>query len=384
MDFDYIINRLGTYCTQWDYVQDRFGKAELLPFTISDMDIRTAPNIITSLQKRLNHGIFGYTRWDQDDYKNSIKDWYQRRFYTEIEPSWIVYSPNVMYAVASFLRMIDNKKQGICLINPCYDGFITVLNGNKFPIHSVDMKSHKLDWNILEQQLAKSKIFLLCNPNNPNGHLWTREELICIVELCKKYDVFLLSDDIHMDFVYKPFQMIPVIKIAQELDYLDHTLIISAISKTFNLSGLGGAYIICPNLEYRADYMEILKNRDCLSSALILHITALMAGYQDSELWVEELCQYFYGNLQLVHDFFLANPQLKMSAEISQATYFSWIDCSQMGLTSTEIQDALINKGGVAIMDGDRYCETLPFLRMNIACPRSKVQEGLQRIKQSF
>lgn len=383
MNFDKTINRLGTYCTQWDYTQDRFGKKGLLPFTISDMDIQTSPEIMKIFQKKIAHGIFGYTRWDHSDYKGAIAHWYQKRFQTIIEESWIVYSPNVINALVRFLNLINPNKKAVCLITPCYDGFVKILDSNAFPMNKVHQRQDVIDWEVLEQQLSKSAVFLLCNPNNPNGHLWSEAELKEIVCLCKKHSVFLLSDDIHMDFVYKPNRFTPILKVSKDMDYEHRTIIITSCSKTFNLSGLGGAYAICPNNDLKEQYLRTLKDCDALGSAMVLHIESLITGYTQSELWVDQLCAYLHDNLMIVQNFF-QTKNMGMISNVPPSTYFSWIDCSPINLTMAEIQDRLINRGGIAIMDGNRYLEMMPFLRMNIAAPRSKIQEGLARIEKSF
>ncbi|MGL4394587.1 MAG: MalY/PatB family protein [Brevinema sp.] len=383
MDFNKPVNRLGTYCTQWDFVKDRFGKEGLLPFTISDMDMPTSPEIQKALEKRISHGIFGYTRWDHSDYKNAIIHWYQSRFATKIESDWIAYAPNVIYAVVQFLQMHNPQGEAVAVITPCYDGFEKILKANHFAMNTIHMSTNELDWDLFEQQISKSRIFLLCNPNNPNGKLWSEEELSKMLEICKKHKVYIISDDIHMDYVYAPKKFTPITRIAEKFDYLDKVLIITSSSKTFNLSSLGGAYIICPNQEDKAKYLNILQNRDSLASAMCLHIESVIAGYNHSGQWLDELCAYYHENLLFVQKT-LSESHLGLKMEIPEATYFGWIDCSDLNLSSEEIKDRLINKGKVAIMDGDRYLEQRPFLRMVIACPRSKVEDGLQRLIQSF
>ncbi len=386
-NFNKTINRLNTYCSQWDFVKDRFGKEGLLPFTISDMDIQTSPEILEALQKRVTHGIFGYTRWNHADYKNAIISWYQKRFDCSIKEEWIAYSPNVMYGIVRILSLHNPHKDPICLITPCYDGFIKILSANKYPIKPIHQslinEKYHLDWNDLEKSLSQSKIFLLCNPNNPNGYLWSREDLTKIIELCKKYQVMIISDDIHMDFVYKPAQFIPIIKIAQEMDYLDNVVIITSSAKTFNLSSIGGAYIICPNTTKLSEYIYILGNGDSLGSTTALYITSLITGYNESEKWVDQLTEHCQQNIIFLKEYLQQQlPTLKVI--VPQGTYFAWIDCSNLGISMTEIQKKLINIGKVAIMDGDRYQEPTPFLRMVIACPRSKVEEGLKRLVESL
>lgn len=383
INFNKIINRKGTYSTQWDFIQDRFGRGDLLPFTISDMDIPIPEVLQEALLNRVEHGIFGYTRWNHEPYKNAIINWYKNSFNCSINEAWIGYAPSVIYAVVKFLELYNPQHKPVAFTTPCYDGFIKILNANNFPVLTVHQEiqgeEYLLDWNLLETTISQSGVFLLCNPNNPNGYLWSKNDLTMLIKICKKYNVPIVSDDIHMDFVYEPNIFTPIIKIAEELDYLEKVIIISSASKTFNISGLGGAYIICPNHKLLEKYLHILKEKDSLSSAMILNILATIVGYNQCQPWVQDLKQYLYQNLIFVDQYLKDHiPTIKFS--IPKSTYFAWLDCSHLGLNSTELQQQLINKGKVAIMNGQVYQENKVFLRFNIACPISKVEDGLNRL----
>lgn len=190
MNFDEIKDRRGTYCTQWDYVKDRFGKEGLLPFTISDMDLESPEEIAEALVKRINHKIFGYSRWNHDDFKNSIENWYKKRFSCEINKDWIVYSPSVIYAVSKFVEMKSEKGDGVLINTPGYDGFFKMILGNERRIISSPLKNingkYEIDFEDFEKKCREVKIFLLCSPHNPVGKVWTEKELAKIIEICKK------------------------------------------------------------------------------------------------------------------------------------------------------------------------------------------------------
>ena len=206
MKFDEVKDRRGTYCTQWDYVKDRFGKDDLLPFTISDMDLESPKEIVDALIKRINHRIFGYSRWNHDDFKNSIEGWYNRRFNFQIDKEWIVYSPSVIYAVSKFIEMKSEKGDGVLINTPGYDGFFKVIEDNDRKLLTSSLKkvknSYEIDFDDFELKCREAKIFLLCSPHNPTGKVWTEEELKRMIEICKKYNVFIISDEIHMDIIY--------------------------------------------------------------------------------------------------------------------------------------------------------------------------------------
>lgn len=379
MNFDLVNNRKGTYCSQWDYVQDRFGVPNLLPFTISDMDFKSPDLILEKLQDIVQKGIFGYTRWAHEDYFGAIKHWYQSRFSYSLSSSWIGYSPNVIYALVQCLELCNPSKAPVFLFTPSYDGFKKVLDGNHFPIKKMHLDREEIfKEESFSEAVHNCGCLLLCNPNNPNGRLWTEEELSIIVRVCKKKGIWIISDDIHMDFVYAPKKFTPIFRVSEQEDYLHRTIIISSAAKTFNSSGLGGAYVLIPNLEVLSSFLDTLKSKDALSSPMILGMHTLMTGYWECEKWVDSLCAYCHGNLQYVQD--ALNPIKGISAPLPDATYFSWIDASGLGMTQDELQQHLVEKGKVAIIRGDAYEEKRVFLRMNIAAPRSKIEDGVNRL----
>lgn len=384
MNFDEIKDRRGTYCTQWDYVKDRFGKEGLLPFTISDMDLESPEEIAEALVKRINHKIFGYSRWNHDDFKNSIESWYKKRFSCEINKDWIVYSPSVIYAVSKFVEMKSEKGDGVLINTPGYDGFFKMILGNERRIISSPLKNingkYEIDFEDFEKKCREAKIFLLCSPHNPVGKVWTEEELIKIIEICKKNNVFIISDEIHMDIVYNK-KHIPIVSLGK--DYLENIVLCTSASKTFNIPAFTGSYLFIPSEKNREDFLKILKERDALSSPSILAVIATMTAYNECEYWVDELIKYTENNIRFVKEYLEKNiPEL--FCEIPDGSYFAWIDFSKLGISSEEFQKYLIDIGEVAVMPGLTYGEEgRYFLRLNVACSIKKVKDGLERIKKS-
>ena len=276
MKFDEVKDRRGTYCTQWDYVKDRFGKDDLLPFTISDMDLESPKEIVDALIKRINHRIFGYSRWNHDDFKNSIEGWYNRRFNFQIDKEWIVYSPSVIYAVSKFIEMKSEKGDGVLINTPGYDGFFKVIEDNDRKLLTSSLKkvknSYEIDFDDFELKCREAKIFLLCSPHNPTGKVWTEEELKRMIEICKKYNVFIISDEIHMDIIYNGKHQ-PIL--SQAGDYIENIVLCTSASKTFNIPALCGSYLFITNQKDKDEFLRILKNRDALSSPSILAVIAL-------------------------------------------------------------------------------------------------------------
>ena len=384
MGFDEIRDRKGTYCTQWDYVKDRFGKDNLLPFTISDMDLESPKEIVDALLKRINHRIFGYSRWNHDDFKNSIEYWYESRHSCKIDKEWIVYSPSVIYAVSKFIEMKSSKGDGVLINTPGYDGFFKVIVDNdreviESPLKRVDGK-YEIDFEDFEAKCQRAKIFLLCSPHNPTGRVWSRDELQKMIEICKKYGVYIISDEIHMDIIYEG-QHRPIV--SEGGDYMENIILCTSASKTFNIPALCGSYLFIPSQKDRDEFLRILKNRDALSSPSILAVIATIETYNRCGYWVDELVKYTRSNICFVKEYLEKNiPQL--SCEIPQGSYFAWIDFSKLEISSEEFQKYLIETGGIAVMPGLTYGEAgRYFLRLNVGCSVKKVQDGLERIKKA-
>lgn len=384
MKFDEVKDRRGTYCTQWDYVKDRFGKDDLLPFTISDMDLESPEEIVDALIKRINHRIFGYSRWNHDDFKNSIEGWYNKRFDFQINKEWIIYSPSVIYAVSKFIEMKSNKGDGVLINTPGYDGFFKVIGDNERKLLTSPLKKvengYEIDFDDFESKCRESKIFLLCSPHNPTGKVWTENELKKMIEICKKHNVFIISDEIHMDIIYRGKHN-PIL--SQAGDYIDNIVLCTSASKTFNIPALCGSYLFITNQNDRDEFLRILKNRDALSSPSILAVIATITAYDKCGYWVDELVKYTENNIKYVKEYLERNiPVLK--CEIPQGSYFAWIDFSGLGISNEEFQRYLIDIGGVAIMPGLTYGEEgRYFLRLNVGCSIKKVEDGLQRIEKT-
>ena len=385
MKFDEVKDRRGTYCTQWDYVKDRFGKDDLLPFTISDMDLESPKEIVEALIKRINHKIFGYSRWNHDDFKNSIEGWYNRRFDFQINKEWIVYSPSVIYAISKFIEMKSEKGDGVLINTPGYDGFFKVIIDNDRKLLTSSLKkvenSYEIDFDDFELKCKEAKIFLLCSPHNPTGKVWTEKELKKMIEICKKYNVFIISDEIHMDIIYKGKHH-PIL--SQAGDYVENIVLCTSASKTFNIPALCGSYLFITNQKDRDEFLRILKNRDALSSPSILAVIATITAYNKCEYWVNELVKYTENNIKYVKKYLEKNiPSLK--CEVPQGSYFAWIDFSKLGISNEEFQKNLIDIGGIAIMPGLTYGEEgRYFIRLNVGCSIKKVEEGLQRIEKTI
>lgn len=380
-DFSTVVDRHGTWCTQWDYVADRFGAADLLPFTISDMDFATAPCITDALHQRINHGVLGYSRWKNDEFLAAVEHWFRQRFNSRIDKETIVYGPSVIYMVSELIRLWSKPGDGVVVHTPAYDAFYNAIGGNARQVVAVEMEKQAAGWQgnmaALEVALAKpeNKILLLCSPQNPTGKVWTRGELTQMAELCERYDVAVISDEIHMDMVWGAHRHTPWNAVAR-----GKWALLTSGSKSFNIPALTGAYGLIGDEESRNGYLSALKGRDGLSSPSVLALTAHIAAYQQGEPWLDALRRYLEENLfYIAQELNSAFP--KLNWQPPEATYLAWIDLRPLNIDDRALQKVLIAQQKVAIMPGYTYGnEGNGFVRLNAGCPRSKLEQGVQRL----
>ena len=385
MFFDESINRKGTHCTQWDYVEDRFGEKNLLPFTISDTDFKVPAAVEAALIKRMQHPVFGYTRWNHNEFKQAVCKWYSERFKSRIDSDWLVYSPSVMYSIKLLVTLLSNPGDGIIIQTPAYDAFYKMIKENKRKIVPnaliYDAGSYCMDFEDLTQLMAQpeNKVLLLCSPHNPTGRVWQKDELQRMIELARIHDVFIISDEIHMDIVRKGQRHQPIIDLLQK-----NVALVTSGSKTFNFPGLIYSYGIIPDSKLRDRFLNQLKEADGLSSTSIFGMTATIAAYDNESKWVDQLNDYLDDNIAYVIAYLQEyHPELVVTK--SEATYLMWIDCTALDLTMVELQQRMIRKGKVAIMSGEIYGnEGRNFLRLNVGCSREKLIDGLNRFTLSL
>jgi cystathionine beta-lyase len=380
-DFDKVIDRRGTACTQWDFVADRFGVPDLLPFTISDMDFATAPCILQALEQRVQHGVFGYSRWQHDAFLSAIVHWMHTRFDYQPEAQSLVYGPSVIYMVAQMLRHWSDVNDEVLIHTPAYDAFYKTILANQRQVLDMPLFNSAQGWlcdmTKLEALLARPtcKVMLLCSPHNPTGKVWTLEELQQMAALCERHGVRVISDEIHMDMVMGSQPHTPWAKVARS----DWALFTSA-SKSFNIPALTGAWGIIPRQCDRAAWFQALKNSDGLSSPAVLAVAAHIAAYREGATWLDALRTYLQSNLTCVAER-LNGAFPPLNWRLPQATYLAWIDLNPLGIDEDALQQTLIHQQKVAIMPGSTYgAASRGFLRLNVGCPRSKVEDGVSRL----
>ena len=371
-DFDTPVDRRGTWCTQWDYVQDRFGVPDLLPFTISDMDFETAPEVLAALRGRLEHGVLGYSRWRQDDFLSAIVHWYAARHGTAVDPGSIVYAPSVVYQVSRLLHLWSRPGDGVVAHTPMYDAFprTVAASGRRLLECPLD------DWAELERLLAlpDTAVLLLCSPHNPTGRVWSAGELDRMARLCARHGVAVVSDEIHSDLAHAPHLHRPWVRHGGD----GRWAVVTSASKSFNIPALTGSYGIIGDPASRDAYLRQLKDADGLSSPAVLSLVGHIAAYREGAPWLDALRTYLAGNLAMVADRFReAFPGLDWRPP--QAGYLVWIDLRPLGVDDEELQRELVEVEKVAVMPGAAYGSP-GRVRLNVGCPRSKAEAGVEAL----
>ncbi|MBP2058217.1 cystathionine beta-lyase [Lactobacillus colini] len=376
-NFDKVVNRYGTYSTQWDFVKDRFGKENLLPFTISDMDFKVPEGVTETIINAAKRGLFGYTRWNNPDLKSSISNWYQYSYDCDIDVDWIVYSPSVIFSLAKLIEQFSKPGDKIATLSPCYDAFIKTIEANDRKL--IEFKiTEKINFDKLESFFSQEypSIFVLCNPENPMGIAWSKDDLMEFVRLCNAYNVNIISDEIHLDIVRKGVKKNSLAELFSKLTV--HSAVITSATKAFNTPSLIFSYALIPDELDRLTFLHTLRAKNALSSTSYLGMLVLIDCYNNERDWLNQLNEYIDDNFKLTKN--LLKERLNIDYKIPDATYLSWIDISPLKIPMNVLQDNMINKQNVAIMDGQIYGNGgTNYLRFNEGAPQSKIKDGLER-----
>ncbi|HEY4552505.1 MAG TPA: MalY/PatB family protein [Bacillaceae bacterium] len=383
--FDQKVDRRHTASVKWDGQKALFGYDDLLPMWVADMDFKPPEEVLHAMERRLEHGIFGYTMTGEST-ASAIMEWLHSRHCWDIKPEWLLYHHGVVPSIGAAIQAFTDPGDKVLLQTPVYTPFFQMIEKNsRTVIHTrllLENGRYSIDFQDFEEKLKDgAKLFLLCNPHNPGGRVWTKDELMKMAELCKKYGVLIVSDEIHADLVLKPNRHIPLA--ALDSSYAGMTLTFMAPSKTFNLAGLQASYMIIPNAELRNRMAEV-QQKDGFITLNTFGIVAMEAAYRHGSKWLEELLDYIQGNIKLVKEEIETSlPMLRVMDP--EGTYLVWIDCRNTGLTDNEIRQRLLTKGKLALNDGEPYGPGGEgFVRMNVACPREMVAEGIKRLKAAF
>lgn len=381
-NFDEIIPRRGTNSYKWDSSDD----ADALPMWVADMDFRTAPPVVEALKQRVEHGIFGYVRVP-DAYYEAVTGWFARRHAWAIAKEWIIYTTGVVPALSAVIKALTIPGDKVMVQTPVYNCFFSSIRNNGCEMVANPLLyrngTYQIDFADLERKAAdpQVKVLLLCNPHNPAGRVWTKQELTRIGEICIRNDVWIVADEIHCELVFPGHSYTPFASISEE--FLMHSVTCTSPSKAFNLAGLQIANIISADMDIRLKIDKAINiNEVCDVNPF--GVEALIAAYNDGEEWLEELKRYLFANynyLRAYFDEYLPNfPVMAL-----EGTYLVWVDCSALKQSSEEIVKALLEKEKLWVNEGSLHGDAGEgFIRINIACPRQRLMDGLERLRRTL
>ncbi|MFG2641234.1 MalY/PatB family protein [Streptomyces sp. NPDC048370] len=374
-DFDREIPRQGTWSVQWDGIADRFGVSDLLPFTISDMDFASPPEVLSALKERVDHGVFGYTDWRLGEFRTAIRDWYATRHDTALDIETLVYAPSVLSQLSQLLQMWTEPGDGVVVHTPTYDGFRKAITGLGRELRGVPVG----DLGALDAELARpdSRMLLLCSPHNPTGRVWREEELAEFARLAERHGVAVVSDEIHADLVTDGHRHLPWLRFAEPGRGRRWALITSG-TKSFNFPALSGSYGVIGDPDEREEFIRRMQTGEGLASPAVLSLTAHIAAYRHGGAWLDELRAYVAGTMRMVEER-LRDGLPGVTWTPPEAGYLAWIDLRPLGIDDTVLQLDLVETEKVAIMPGTVYGQP-GFVRLNVGCPRKKAARGVEAL----
>ena len=380
-DFDKLIDRTGTASYKWDQSEKLFGRADVLPLWVADMDFRPPQEVVDAIVARAEQGIYGYTIRSQG-YYDAIIGWLERRHGWSIKQEWLSSAPGIVPALSLMVQAFTNPGDGVILQSPVYYPFYDVIkmNGRSVVDNALILQDdgrYAMDFDLLEQQAqGGAKMLLLCTPHNPGGRVWTREELERVAEIARKYDLLVVADEIHHDLVFSGHKHIPFASLSEDAAQRSITCI--APSKTFNLAGLQVAAVVIPDEGRRTKYNALLKTLS-IHMESYFGITAMESSYKHGDEWLDQLLAYLEGNLNSLTDFVAERlPQIKLIRP--EGTYMAWLDCNAISGSPQQLKKLMFEKAGVAFTEGSIFGKQgNGYLRVNFACPRSLLLQALEQ-----
>jgi cystathionine beta-lyase len=378
-NFDEIVDRHGTRCLKWDLFDSK------LPMWIADMDFKTAPAVVEALEKRAAHGVFGYTFID-DEWYDAIINWWKTRHHFEIQKDWLIFCTGVVPAISSIVRKLTTPAENVLVQTPVYNMFFnSIVNNGRNVLESpliYEDGAYHIDFEDLEKQLAnpQTSLMILCNPHNPVGKIWDKETLAKIGHLCAKYHVIVVSDEIHCDIVKPGCEYVPFASVSEECRENSVTCI--APTKAFNIAGLQTAAVYASNEAIRHKVWRGL-NTDEVAEPNAFAIDAAVAAFTQGGPWLDELCAYLWENRKAAVAFI--EKELPMLHPVdANATYLMWLDCTSITTKPGVLAKWIRETTGLFVSAGDDYRQANGFLRINLACPKAQVMEGMKLLKEAI
>lgn len=383
-NFDEIIERKNTDCLKYDWAKDIFGSDDVIPMWIADMDFRTPQCIVDVMRKRMEHEIFGYT-FLSPQWKPAIINWISRRYNWHVMEEEIGFVGGIVPAIAYIIQCFTNEGDKVLIQPPVYHPYNNVTRDFKRipvnnPLRLVDGQ-YEIDFADFEEKAKGCKLFLLCNPHNPGGRVWSAEELRRMAEICAENNVLVVSDEIHCDMTLYGYKHTPFAIVSDAA--AQNSITLMAASKTFNIAGLKSSYHITPNANIRERYNEFLRINE-LDCAHLFASEAVAVAYNHGEEWLNQMLAYVEGNIDFMHDFIKKNMP-KLDIIRPQASYLVFIDARGLQMPQEELVDFFAKKAKVGMNDGAMFGqEGRGFMRMNVGCPRSVLCKALTQIKTAY
>ena len=383
-NFDEIIDRKSNHSTKYNELMKKFGTEDVIPLWIADMDFRTAEPVVKALKEKAEHGLFGYV-YRPDEYFEAFINWQKRHHNWNVDKELLSFSIGVVPALAALVKQFSEKGDKILIQTPVYSEFYDINHDNERVV--IENKfiekdgEYSLDLEDFENKLKEQpKLFICCNPQNPIGRVWSYDELKAMGDLCVKYNVPVISDEIHADLTLWDNKHIPFASVSREI--AENTITCTATGKTFNLAGLQCATVIFNNLQEKNKFDRFWKDLEVHRNNPF-NLVATIAAYNEGEEYLEQLKKYLEDNIIFVHDYFKKNiPQIKPN--IPQATYLIWLDCRDLGFSQEELEKFMLKKAKLGLNPGRAFQKDLEgFMRLNAACPRSVLEKALGQLKKA-
>ena len=384
-DFDKIIDRRNTDSVKWDILEETFGDKDVVPMWVADMDFEIAKPISDAIKKRTEHAIYGYSIKGRG-YYDAVINWMKKRHNWDVKKKWINYTPGIVPALGYIVRTFAQPGDDVIIQTPVYHPFYSTIKNNGYNIVKNPLLhengNYKMDLEDLTKKITpRTRLLILCNPHNPVGRVWSKEELTELGQICIKNDMLIVSDEIHFDLIYKGNQHTVFASISEE--FAQNSIICTAPTKTFNMAGLQVSNVIIPNQRLGEMFKVTLENYAANEINAFASV-ALIAAYNEGEEWFDQLLEYLEGNLNFLMKFFEDRmPKIKVIKP--QGTYLVWIDTSALNMTSQRLKEFFIKKAKVGFNDGIMFGEEGDqFQRINIACQRTTLKEALERIERAY
>lgn len=385
-DFDTPIDRTHTWSIKHDFKKENGKADDILPLWVADMDFRSPDSVVEALKKAVDHGIFGYSRADES-YFDAVAAWYQKRHHLTLQPEWMTCTPGIVFALSIAVRAFTQEGNAVLIQPPVYHPFSRAILRNKRTLveNPLVLKDghYEMDLEDLEQKVLDEhvKLMILCNPHNPVGRVWTREELTALADICLRHHVYVISDEIHGDFVWQGHEQTPYASISEEACL--HSMMCTAPSKTFNLAGMATSNLFIPDPEMRRKFRSELLDVG-QENMNRLGLFACRAAYEGGGEWLDQLIGYLAGNLALVRDFCKNRvPQIQLVEP--EGTYLAWLDCRELGMTDDELMAFFSDEAKVWLDPGTHSGEQgSGFMRFNLGSSRSVIAQALDQIEAAW